>query len=164
MVSATELSSATILKFEPTSGKPPPALSNGEVTDTWQLMEWMRAYSRIPLKLWPYKVGIRLALYRNRQTGQIDPTYDTIAADLGTSRPTIERAMKVIKSLGVMKITNTGRGLKITLIMPPVVHHHIDVSDALGDTSTVDVSEPEPDTSKRPPRYIKTPPSDTSIR
>lgn len=137
-----------------------PGLAPGDpVRDYWQLMQWLRSYSRIPLKLWPYKVGVRLALHWNRQTGLIDPTYDTLAKDLRTSRSTIERAMKVIKKTGAMKIRNTGKGFEITLIMPPDDTSHADASDRARDASTVDVPEPTDDTS---PADASAPGHDTS--
>jgi hypothetical protein len=87
--------------------------------------EWIRSVAEIE-SLSPILrvVGMRLAHYYNGKTGQLNPSYATLARKCGTTERTAQKAVAALKSLGWIAPTRTSGGRHdntndFTLLIPP---------------------------------------------
>ena len=89
----------------------PATADSREVTDLRRRDEWVRRVAEIGI-LSPINrvVGMRLGHYYNGKTGQLNPSYATLARASGTTERTAQKAVAALKALGWIAPTRTTGG------------------------------------------------------
>lgn len=89
----------------------PATTDSREVTDLRRRDEWVRCVAEISILSPIHRVvGMRLGHYYNGKTGQLNPSYATLARASGTTERTAQKSVAALKSLGWIAPTRTTGG------------------------------------------------------